>query len=94
MNPDDILKQMIVFNRSVFENAFNAVTVILEQREKMIGMFFEHTPWFPEEGKKIVGEWIKAYKKSRSDFRAAIDESFKKVDDYYLQEDKKKAGEK
>jgi len=92
MDPNHFMKQMIAFNRSVFENAFNAVTVILEQREKMIGMFFEHTPWFPEEGKKIVGEWIKAYKKSRNDFKDAIDESFKKVDDYFWQEDKNKAG--
>lgn len=89
MDPKDIVKQMITFNKSIFDNAFNAVTVILEQREKMIGMFFEHTPWFPDEGKKIVNEWVKAYKKGRTDFKTAIDENFKKIDDYYSREDKK-----
>jgi hypothetical protein len=94
MYPDEILKQMISFNKAIFDNAFNAVTVILEQREKMIGMFFEHTPWFPDEGQKIVNEWVKAYKKGRSDFKTAIDENFQKIDEYYLQEDKKNAAKK
>jgi transposase InsO family protein len=67
MYPSEIIKQMITFNKAIFDNAFNAVIVILEQREKMIGIFFEHTPWFPDEGKKMVNEWVKAYKKRRSD---------------------------
>lgn len=92
MDPKEIMKQMIAFNKTVFDNAFNAITVILEERDKAIGMYFEHTPWFPEEGKRIVNEWIKAYKKGRNDFKTAIDENFKKIDDFFLQEDKQRSG--
>ncbi len=33
--------------------------------------------WFPEEGKRTINEWITSYKKSRDDFKAAADESYK-----------------
>jgi len=92
MDPKEIMKQMIMFNKSVFDNAFNAITIILEERDKAIGMYFEHAPWFPEEGRRIVNEWIKSYKKGRSDFKAAIDDNFQKIDDYFLRDDKKKSG--
>lgn len=82
MDPKDMMKQMISFNKQIFDNTFDAVTTVLEQREKMINLFFEQTPWFPEEGKRIVNEWVKAYKKGRTEFKASIDDNYKKVEEY------------
>lgn len=94
MDPRDLMKQMIRFNRQIFDNTFDAVTTVLEQREKMINLFFEQTPWFPEEGKRIVNEWVKAYKKGRSDFKASIDENYKKVEEYLSMDAEKKNTDK
>ena len=38
---------------------------------------------FPEEGKKAISEWMKAYKKGCDDFKNIVDENFKKVDDFF-----------
>lgn len=93
MDPGDMMKQMISFNKQIFDNTFDAVTTVLEQREKMINLFFEQTPWFPEEGKRIVNEWVKAYKKGRTDFKASIDDNYKKVEEYLSSAgENKKAG--
>ncbi len=94
MDPKDLMKQMIRFNKQIFDNTFDAVTTVLEQRERMINLFFQQTPWFPEEGKRIVNEWVKAYKKGRSDFKASIDENYKKVDDYLSMDAEQKSTDK
>jgi len=39
-------------------------------------MFLEQqSPWLPAEGKKAVTDWIKAYKRGREDFKAAVDDN-------------------
>ncbi len=43
----------------------------------------EQTAFFPEEGKKLINDWIKTYKKGREEFKAAADENFKKVETFF-----------
>jgi polyhydroxyalkanoate synthesis regulator phasin len=83
MDPKQIAKQMVDFNKTAFDNAFNAMSVIQDQAEKMFTSMVEQTPVFPEEGKKVVNEWIKTYKKGREDFKSAADENFKKVEAFF-----------
>jgi len=55
-------------------------------------MFLEQqSPWLPAEGKKAVTDWIKAYKRGREDFKAAVDDNYKKVEDFFAGADKGKA---
>ena len=37
----------------------------------------------PEEGKKVIRNWVEAYKKGCEDFKKAADENYKKVDDFF-----------
>ena len=63
MDPKQISKQMFDFNKMAFERSFSAMVVMQDQAEKMFGMWLEQNKWFPEEGKKAMGEWVKTYKK-------------------------------
>ena len=97
MNPKQIAKQMIAFNKTAFDNNFNAMNALHEQTEKLINKFWEKTPMFPEDGKKAVNDWINAYKKGRAEFKATADESYKKVTEYFAKAEKEegtKAGKK
>lgn len=85
-----IVKQMIDFNKATFDNSFSAMVLVQEQTEKMVSTFIEQTPWLPEEGKKAIREWIKAYKKGRDDFKKYVDESFKQVEDFFAGTEKTK----
>ncbi len=83
MDQNQILKQMIEFNKAAFDNSLNAMVMLQEQTEKMVNTFLEQATWLPEEGKKAIGEWVKAYKKGRGDFKKAVDENYKKVEDFF-----------
>ena len=83
MEPKQIAKQMVDFNKTAFDNAYQAMSVIQDQTEKMFASMMEQTAFFPEEGKKLVMDWIKTYKKGREEFKAAADENFKKVETYF-----------
>ena len=83
MDPKQVAKQMIAFNKTAFDNNFTAMKTLHEQMEKIVAKFWEKSPLFPEEGKKAISEWMKAYKKGCDDFKNLVDENFKKVDDFF-----------
>ncbi len=86
MDPKQIAKQMIMFNKTAFDNNFRAMQALQEQTERLVGRFWEKTPMFPEEGKKAIGDWMKAYKKGCEDFKAVVDENFVKVEDFFKEQ--------
>ena len=83
MDPMKLAKQVIDFNKSSFNNSFDAMVMMQEQTEKMVGSMLEQAPWLPNEGKKVLGEWMSAYQKGREEFKKTVDESFKKVETYF-----------
>ncbi len=83
MEPKEIAKQMIQFNKAAFDNTFNALTVLQEQTEKMVNHVLEQSAWMPAEGKKAVYDWISAYRRGREDFKAAVDGNYRKVEEFF-----------
>jgi hypothetical protein len=77
MDPRELAKQIIDFNKTAFDNTFNGLEILMEQTEKAGSMFLDQNPLFPPEGKKIVNEWVRIYKKEVDDFKAAVDEGYK-----------------
>jgi len=88
MDPKQIAKQIIQFNKTAFDNTFDALNVLQEQREKMMSMYLEQVPLMPAEGKKAIEDWLKAYKKGRDDFKSSVDENYKKVEEFLAGLDK------
>jgi len=84
MEQGKIAKQMVDIHKATFDNTFNAMSILQEQTERMVGMFLEQSPWVPEEGKTAIQDWVKAYKKGRSDFKTSANDSFKKVEDFFV----------
>jgi hypothetical protein len=83
IDPKQISKQMMSFNKTAFDNSFEAMTVIQDQTEKMINKMIEQTSFFPDDGKKLILDWVSTYKKGREEFKSAADESFKKVETFF-----------
>lgn len=90
MDPRQIAKQMLQFNKTAFDNTFDAMTVLQDQTEKMVTMFMDQAPLLPAEGKKVINDWLKAYKKGRTDFKTAVDENYKKVEEFFAGAEKTK----
>ena len=83
MHPKIIAKKVIDFNKANFDNTFEAITVLQDHSEKMVGFFLEKATLFPEDGKKIIKEWLESYKQGRKDFKETVDNSFKSVENFF-----------
>lgn len=87
MEQREILKQMIAFNKTAFDNSFNAMVMLQEQTERMVSTFLVQATWLPDEGKKVINDWVKAYKKGREDFKKLVDQSYERVEDFFASSD-------
>ena len=83
MDQKQIFKQMIEFNKTTFDNSFNAIVMMQDQAEQATNTLIEQATWLPAEGKTAIDDWVKAYKKGRDDLKKMMDESFKKVERCY-----------
>lgn len=83
MDPKQVVKQMIKFNKNAFDTTFDTMSTLQDQTEKMMTTYLNQTPLFPEEGKKAINDWLSAYKKGRADFRAVVDDNYKKVEGFF-----------
>jgi hypothetical protein len=84
MDQTKIFRQMMEFNKTAFDNSFKTMVAMQDQTEKLVSGFLEKAPWFPAEGKKTLNDWVNACKKGRDDFKAATDNGYNKVTDYFV----------
>lgn len=75
---------MIEFNKTLLDNTFNAINTIQDQSARMLTAVIDKANWLPDDGKKAINDWVSAYKKGRDDFKAATDEKYEKVANYFI----------
>jgi hypothetical protein len=83
MDQKQMAKQMLKFNKTAFDNTFNAMTMVYDQNEKMVGTFLQQAAWLPEDGRKAISDWMEAYKKGCENFKNLVDENYQKVEDFF-----------
>jgi hypothetical protein len=83
MQPKDMLKQMIDFNKNAYENAFKNMNMLQEQMEKVINLYIDQASGMSDDGKKSAKEWASMYRKGYEDFKKLMDENFKKMDAFF-----------
>ena len=77
-------KQMIGFQKTIFDNMYNSMVMLQDHTEKLantLNTLFEQASWIPEESSRVVNQWIEIFKKGRNDFKVAMDDIFCKMDD-------------
>jgi polyhydroxyalkanoate synthesis regulator phasin len=83
MDQKQVLKQMIDFNKAAFNNTFNAFVMLQDQAESMSNTLLTQATGLPQEGKNAIEELVKNCKTGRETFKKTVDESFKKVEDFF-----------
>jgi hypothetical protein len=76
----EIARQITGFAKTTFESSFNTLTMLQEYTEKTVNLSLTSSPWFPEEGRKLISEWLKTYKKGYDDLKVAADEQYRKLE--------------
>lgn len=82
MDQKDVYRQLVKFNKQTFENTFNALVALQDQSEALFNGMLEKATWLPEDGRKAIGDWVKAYKKNREDFRNSVNDGFRKLEEF------------
>lgn len=76
MDNKEIMKQMIDFHKTTFENCFSMMTMVQGQSEKLLKTFSDQTPGINDENRKMIEQWSDAYKKGIKDFKKIMDEGY------------------
>ncbi len=92
MDQQKMFKQMIDFQKSTFDNSFNAMATLQEQGEKMTRAFLDQAHWLPGEGKKAINDWIETYKTGRQSFKKTVEDNFSKVEEFFDKTGSTKSG--
>ena len=83
-DPTKLARQMIGFQRGMFENTFNTIVVLQDQTERMTSTLVDQAEWFPKEGRDAINDWIKSYKKGRDEYRKTIDKAFNNMEIFFV----------
>ena len=83
MDQKILARQMLQYNKTAFDNTFNAMTMVADQNEKMVDTFLKQATWLPEDGRKVITDWMEAYKKGSENFKKLVDENYQKVEDFF-----------
>ena len=80
MDQKQIIKQMVEFNQSAFDNAYEAIVTIQDQTEQIAGKMMEQADWMPAEGRKVIDNWVDVFKTSRQNFKVQVDNNYKQIE--------------
>ena len=84
MDQKQILKQMVEFNQTAFNNAFNAMTLLQDQFERVAKTVLEQATWLPAEGRKAIENGTETYKSACQTFKQQVDDSYKQVEKAFV----------
>jgi len=76
----EMAKQINGFFKTTFDSSLKTITLLQEYTEKTINLSLVQSPWFPEEGRKLVSEWLKTYRKGYDDLKVIADEQYRKLE--------------
>ena len=80
MDQKEMLKPMIEFNKTAFNNAFDAVALVQNQFEKAAYAALDQTSWLPAEGRKVIETWTEVFKAGRQNFKQQMDNGFEQAE--------------
>lgn len=81
METAQFAKQTLNFQKTIFNNSFNAMILVQEQSEKMVSSYLEKLPWVTEENRNSLQSSVDMAKKARDDFRKAVEDGFTKFEE-------------
>jgi hypothetical protein len=88
MEQFDTLKQMVQFNKTAFDQGYDAMEMLWKQNEKMTTSFLDQAAWMPEEGKKTLNECMRLFKKGCDDFKKAADQNYNHIEKLFSESSK------
>ena len=84
MDQKQLFKQMFEFNKTTFNNSFNALSLLQDQMERVATTVLDQATWLPEDGRKAINDWVSSFKSAREEFKKQVDDNYKKVEEFFV----------
>lgn len=81
METTAIVKQVIGFQKTLFENSFTVIVSAQDQTEKLVNSYIDQLPWVTPEGKNSMMETVEICKKARDDFKKTVEDGYAKFEE-------------
>ncbi len=83
MEAAKIAKQVIGFQKTFFDNTYNAMVILQDQSENIFNGFLNQFPWITKDSKKTWNDTLQFTKKARDDFKKAVDDGYLRMEELY-----------
>ena len=80
METTKLAKQMVGFQKSFFDNSYNAMCIVQDQTETMMNSVLTQLPWVTADSKKAMDSSLEFSKQARGDLKKTIDDGYKNID--------------
>lgn len=81
MDSKKIAKQMVSFQKAIFDNSFYGLTIFQDHSQNMTDGFLRQFPWISPDSKKPLAESIKYMNVARENYKKAVDMGFAQLED-------------
>jgi len=83
MEPGNITKQMLKYQKTLFQNSFDTMVMVQDQTETLTNTFMEQLPGITDETKKAMKSTMDFNKKAREDLKEAMEDWYAKLDNLF-----------
>ena len=80
MEMNSLTRQMIDFQKTMFNNAFTAFSMFQDQTDSFGRAMMDQNPILPQEAKNAFNSWLEMNKKARDSYKQTIEDSFKSME--------------
>lgn len=87
MNPQNMLNQMIDFQKTLFNSSFNAMTMAQTRTGNMVEMMLGQSFWVSEKWKDAITDWVSAYQEGVETAQKAMEYNWAKVESHIQKKD-------
>ena len=75
-------KQTLKFQKTIFDNSYNAMIMAQDQTEKMVNSYINQLPWVDEQSKKAMQGPMDMAKKTRDELKKATEDGFVRFEEF------------
>lgn len=86
MEQQNLIKQMVDFNKTALDSMFNTAAFFQEQSERLGGMMLANSPLGFDQAKKWYEDSAQVCKKGRENAKKMMDEGFKTMESLLMQQ--------
>jgi hypothetical protein len=77
------MQQAIQSSRLLFNNAYDLTVLLQEQYEKIASTYMDQADWLPKEQRKLIDNYVDAYKSGRNHYKSYMDESYNQAENLF-----------